>query len=222
MRRYGNALAATGLLVSCLVASACVLGPRTFAHLEVDPAKFATIALREDVEVTLTVLQTAGAATPRTRVYVLAYVERENRKGFMPDTEAEYANLFLVRPAEGSGTAGLIGRGRYLVVDRWHYYPTQGLKTCHQWTIWEGDPRAARTRATLQFLVEDANNRVLDARDLPLDPLTVDRLGAFYRRIQGVLAQRVRGLPIDFTWGCRRPDPACGAQTSPAYWSRHE
>ena len=194
-----------------------MLGPRTFAHLEVDPSKFATIALRDDVEVKLTIIQTERAVTPRTRVYVLEYVEQENRKGFMPATESEYANLFLVRPAEQSGTAGGIGPGRYLVVDLWHYYPTQGIKTCHQWTIWEDDPTAVRTRARLQFLVEDSNNVVLDARDVPLDPPTVKRLGAFYRQIKSVFAQRVHGLPIALPCGCGRPDPACGAQTPPVY-----
>ena len=217
MRRYGSALTTTCLLVSCLGVAACVLGPRTFAHLEVDPSKFATIALRDDVEVKLTIIQTERAVTPRTRVYVLEYVEQENRKGFIPATESEYANLFLVRPAERSGTAGGIGRGRYLVVDLWHYYPAQGIKTCHQWTIWEDDPTAVRTRARLQFLVEDSNNVVLDARDVPLDPPTVKRLGAFYRRIKSVFAQRVHGLPIALPCGCGRPDPACGAQTSPVY-----
>jgi hypothetical protein len=212
-----GARAAMCALVSFLGASACVLGPCQFCHLEVDPAKYDTIELRDSVEIKLTVIRTDTTAAPRPRVYVLAYVEQENRKGFMPDTESEYANLFLVRPEDRRGDAGAVQRSRYLVVDLWHYYPTQGIKTCHQWTIWEDDPPAAPTRATLHFLVEDSNNLVLDARDVPLEPRTLEHLGAFYLRIKGVFAQRVHAVPIKLTGGTGRPDPAFGAQESP--WS---
>jgi hypothetical protein len=101
----------------------------------------------------------------------------------------------VVQSREGDGTV----KDRYLVVDLWHYYPARGIKTCHQWTIWEDDPKTAPTRAAFHLLVEDFNNRFLGERQVSLDPPTLKHLGGFYLKAKNFLAKRVKELPFVLT-----------------------
>jgi hypothetical protein len=169
-------------------------GAPDLSQLDIDPSKFAKIALRDDVQIKAALISAGKAAPSRTRWYALEYLEHENRKGFVPDGESEYANLFLVSRVDRSGEDSKIVTDRYLVVDLWHYYPTRGIKTCHQWTIWEDDPESAPTRASFQFLVEDFNNVVLGERQVPLDLPTLAHLGEFYLKVRRFFAKRVKGL----------------------------
>jgi hypothetical protein len=162
-----------------------------------DPSRFVRIALRDDVEIKTAVIRAETAATRRTLWYVLEYIEQENRKGFAPERESEYTNLFFVNQVERTAEDRTMVRRRYLVVDLWRYYPVQGIKTCHQWTIGEDDLPSGPTRAHFQFLVEDFDNAFLEERIVSLDPLTLKRLGDFYLEVKGFLSQRVKDLPVE-------------------------
>jgi hypothetical protein len=184
-------------LASCLAPSASVMHRPDLSRLEMDPSRFRVIALRDDLEIKTAVIHAEKGAKPRTLWHVLEYVEHENRRGFVPDRESEYTNLFLVNEVERTDEQGAIVRRRYLVVDLWRYYPAQGIKTCHQWTIREDDLPSARTHASFQFLVEDFDNVFLEERVVSLDPLALERLGDFYQKVKAFLSQRVKGLPVD-------------------------
>jgi hypothetical protein len=162
-----------------------------------NPLKFEMIALRTDVEVKATALGAAPAATARARWYVLEYQEHENLKGFIPEREAEHVNLFLVSQVEHVGADRDVVRDRYLVVDLWHYDPARGIKTCHQWTIWEDDPGERPTRAAFRFLIEDFNNVFLEERSAPVDSRAVVQLGDFYLKTKRLLLDKVRKSPGD-------------------------
>lgn len=185
------------LLASCLAPSANVALAPDLADLKMDPLKFRTIVLRERVEVKTSALGAATTAMARTRWYVLEYQERENRKGFVPDREAEYANLFLVSRVERVAADREVVRNRHLVVDVWHYYPSRGIKTCHQWTVWEDDPQAHPTRASFQFLIEDFDNVFLGERSTPLDAHAITQLGEFYVTAKRLLLERAKGVRGD-------------------------
>jgi hypothetical protein len=165
--------------------------------LEMNPLKFATIALRRDVEVKATVLGAAAATTARTHWYVLEHQEHENRKGVFPEREAEFVNVFLVSHVERTGADRGVARNRYLVVDLWHYYPTRGIKTCHEWTIWEDDPEKRPTRVAFRFFIEDFNNVFLEERKAPVDARAVAQLVNFYVETKRLLLEKVRGHPGD-------------------------
>ncbi len=185
------AVAAACLLASCLPFSAGALSTSDLSTLEMDPSKFMRIAPRDDVPVGTAEIR-AGAAAARTRWYVLEYREHDNRKGFVPAGESEYVNLFLVSEVERGGEPAGVVRSRYLVAEIWRYYPAHGAKTCHQWTIWEDDPRSVPTRAAFRLLVESLDNVLLQDRRAPLDPPTLQRLGDFYVKMQRFLARRVQ------------------------------
>jgi hypothetical protein len=187
----------TFLLASCAPSSTTQGPTLDFSTLEINPLKFEMIALRTDVEAKATVLGAAPAATARARWYVLEYQERENRKGFVPKRETEHVNLFLVSQVEQIGADRDVVRDRYLMVDLWHYYPARGIKTCHQWTIWEDDPKERPTRAAFRFLIEDFNNVFLGERNAPVDARAVAQLGDFYVKTKRLLLERVRGHPGD-------------------------
>jgi hypothetical protein len=193
----GRAILTAVVLASCASPFASPVPAPDLPTLDVNPLKFATIVLRPDVEVKTTVLGAAIPATARTHWYVLEYQEQENRKGFVPEREAEYVNLFLVSQVERIGADHDIVRNRYLVVDLWGYSPTRGIKTCHQWTIWEDDPKERPTRATFRFLIEDFNNVFLGERNAPVDARAVAQLGDFYVKTKRLLLERVRGHPGD-------------------------
>jgi len=186
-------------LASCLPSSAGVRRAPDLSTLEMDPAKFMRIALRNDVQVGMAEIQAGKGAAPGTRWYLVGYREHTNRKGFVPDRETEYANLFLVSEVQRLGERGIV-KSRYLVVESWRYYPTQRIKTCHQWTIWEDDPETAPTRASFQLLVEDLNNVFLGDRRAPLDSPTLKHLGDFYLKVKRVLGERVKGLPGELAY----------------------
>ncbi len=184
-------LAILCLLVSC-ASYASMPDMADVSKLEMDPQKFMGITPREDIEIGTAVIRGAAAAMSRTRWVVLQYVEQENKKGFIPERESQYANLFLVREVEGGdGDAGDI-RDRYLVVDLWHYYPRDGIKTCHEWKIWEDDVNSRPTRASFRLLVEDFNNVFLGERHASLETQTIERLGDFYLKVKGFFARRVK------------------------------
>ena len=193
---FAVALAAACLLVSCLPSSAGVIHTPDLSKLEMDPSKFLKITPREEVQVRTAEIQ-ARRGAPRTRWYVVEYREHDNRKGFVPDREAEYANLFLVSEVENAGQARVNVKARYLIVELWRYYLTQGVKTCHQWTIWEDDPQAALSRASFRLLVEDFNNVFLGERRAPLDLRTLKHLGDYYLEVRRFLMGRIKGLPGD-------------------------
>jgi hypothetical protein len=90
-------------------------------------------------------------------------------------------------------------KGRYLVVESWHYYLARGIKTCHQWVIWENDPQAASSRASFHLLVEDFNNVLLGERRALLDAQTLKRLEDFYLEVKPLLVERAKRLPADST-----------------------
>ncbi len=182
-------------LASCAHHSITPAPTPDISSLEMNPSKFVAITLRTDVEVKVTVIDTATAARTHARAYVLEYQEQENRKGFIPERDAEYVNLFLVRQANGTSVGRDGAQNRYLVVDLWRYYPERGIKTCHQWTIWEGDPERRPTRASFRFLVEDLNNVVLDERSVSLHAHTLALLGDFYVKTKRFLANKVRARP---------------------------
>jgi hypothetical protein len=196
-RVFAAVIAATCLLSACVPPSANVTDRLDLSKLEMDPSRFLTIALRDDIEIKTAVIHTETAATRRTLWYVLEYIEQENRKGFAPDRESEYTNLFFVNQVQRAAEGGASVRRRYLIVDSWRYYPAQRVKTCHQWTIQEDDPSTAVTRASFQFLVEDFNNVLLEERVVSLDPQAVERLGDFYQRVKGFLSRRVKDLPVE-------------------------
>ncbi len=200
-RSLGAALVAVSLLASVFPTSAGMKPTPDLSQLEVDPSKFTKIGLRDDIAIKVAVISAGRAASPRTRWYSLEYVEHENRKGFVPEGESEYVNLFLVSQVEQSRAGESIVKDRYLVVDLWHYYPAQAIKTCHQWTIWEDDPKSAPTRASFQLVAEDFNNGFLGERRAPLDSPTLRQLGDFYVKAKGFLAKRVKGLPFLLTRG---------------------
>jgi hypothetical protein len=164
-----------------------------------DPSKFTRLVLRDDVEVTTEEVQAGRGAAPRTRWYVVGYREHENRKGFVPGRESEFTNLFLVSEVEWTGEHGGSVKGRYLVVESWHYYLAQGIKTCHQWIIWESDPQSGPARASFHLLVEDFNNVFLGERRAPLDSQTLKRLEDYYLQVSPLLVERARRLPADST-----------------------
>ena len=207
------ALAAACLLAACLPSTGVARKP-DLSKLEMDPSKFLKIALRDDVQVRTAEIQ-AGRGVPRTRWYVVGYSEHDNRKGFVPDRESEYANLFLVSEVERSGEAGVNVKGRYLVVELWHYYLTRGIKTCHQWIIWEDDPRAVPSRASFQLLAEDFNNVFLEERRAPLDPQTLKHLGDYYLEMRRFLVGKAKGLSADLAWQIR-PSPPDVSPRDPA------
>jgi len=189
------ALAVACLLVACFPSAGVVRKP-DLSKLEMGPSKFLKIAPRDDVQIRTGEIQ-AGRGAPRTRWYVVGYREHDNRKGFIPDQETEYANLFLVSEVERAGEAGLNVKGRYLVVELWHYYLTRGIKTCHQWIIWEDDPRAVPSRASFQLLAEDFNNVFLEERRAPLDPQTLKHVGDYYLEMRRFLVERAKDLSAD-------------------------
>ncbi len=195
----GAVFVAVSLLASDSPTSAGSMRTPDLSQLEVDPSKFTKIGLKDDIAIKVAVISAGRAASPRTRWYSLEYVEHENRKGFVPEGESEYVNLFLVSQIEQSRAGESIVKDRYLVVDLWHYYPAQAIKTCHQWTIWEDDPKSAPTRASFQLVAEDFNNGFLGERQVPLDPPTLERLGGFYVTAKAFFAKRVKGLPFDLT-----------------------
>ncbi len=215
--RVGIPLLAQCLLVSC-ASPAGVMGALDVSKLDMDPQKFMTIELRNDIEIRTAVIRSAATAMSRTRWLALQYVEQENRKGFVPDHESEYANLFLVRKVEGGeGDAGTI-RERYLVIDLWHYYPREGIKTCHEWMVWEDDLNSKPTRGSFRLLLEDFNNVFLGERHAPLDARTVDLLGDFYLKVKGFFAQKVKDRRITATRASAgRPPPQFPPRTASSY-----
>ena len=196
---FAVALMAACFLASCHQSSGKVVREPDLSQLEMDPSKFTRLALRDDVEVKTEELQAGRGAAPRTRWYVVGYREHENRKGFVPDRESEYTNLFLVSEVEWTGEHAGTLEGRYLVVESWHYYLDRGIKTCHQWVIWESDPQTASSRASFHLLVEDFNNVLLGERRAPLDAQTVKRLEGFYLEVKPLLVERAKHSPADST-----------------------
>lgn len=193
------ALAAACFLASCHQPSAKATPAPDLSQLEMDPSKFTRLALRDDVEVKTEELQAGRGAAPRTRWYVVGYREHENRKGFVPDRESEYTNLFLVSEVEWTGDHSGTLKGRYLVVESWHYYLARRIKTCHQWVFWESDPQTAPSRASFHLLVEDFNNVFLGERHAPLDAETLKRLEDFYLEVKPLLVEKAKRLPADPT-----------------------
>jgi len=192
----GMAVVVLWVLTSCASPSIVTRMPDV-SNLNVDPQKFLTIVLRDDIEIETAVIRASAAAMSRSRWLVLQYVEQENRKGFVPDRESEYANLFLVREVQAGGGHGGAVRDRYLVVDLWHYYPRDGIKTCHEWTVWEDDGESVPARASFRLLVEDFNNVFLGEQHASLDPRTVELLGGFFLKAKGFFARRAKDLRID-------------------------
>lgn len=193
----GTILLVAFLLASCAPSSTTQVPAPDFSTLEMNPLKFEMISLRSDVEIKATLLDAAPAATARARWYVVEYQEHENRKGFVPERDEEYVNLFLVSEVERVGRDHDVARSRYLVVDLWHYYPSRGIKTCHQWTIWEDKPGERPTRAAFRFLIEDFNNVFLGERSAPMDSRAVAQLGDFFDKTKRTLLEKVRGRPGD-------------------------
>jgi hypothetical protein len=192
-----TALVAACLLASCHQSPTKVVREPDISQLELDPSKFTRLTLRDDAEVKTEEIQAGRGAAPRTRWYVVAYREHENRKGFVPDRDSDFTNLFLVSEVEWTGERGGHLKGRYLVVESWHYDLAQGIKTCHQWIIWESDLQTEPARASFQLLVEDFNNVLLGERRAPLDPQTLKRLQEFYLEVKPRLVERARRLPAD-------------------------
>ena len=193
------ALVAACFLASCHHPPAKVTRAPDLSQLEMDPSKFTRLALRGDVEIKMEEVQAGRRAAPRTRWYVVGYREHENRKGFVPDRESEYTNLFLVSEVEWTGDHSGTVKGRYLVVESWHYYLAQGIKTCHQWVIRESNPQTAPSRASFHLLVEDFNNVFLGERHAPLDAHTLKRLEDFYLEVKPFLVEKAKHLSADST-----------------------
>jgi hypothetical protein len=108
----------------------------------------------------------------------------------------EFTNLYLVSQVERLGEGRAAIKERYLVINLWHYYPSPGVKTCHVWTIWDGELNPARSRATFRLLVEDFNNTFLGERQGRLDGPTIDRLTEFYGRARAFLSKGARSFPL--------------------------
>ncbi len=200
-RNWLVALVAVCVLASCHRSSAQILPGPDISGLEMDPSKFPKLALRNDVEVTTEEIQAGRGMAPRTHWYVVAYREHENRKGFVPDHESEFTNLFLVSEVESTGGPSGSVKSRYLVVESWHYYLAQRVKTCHQWIIWEREVQTEPVRASFHLLVEDFNNVLLGERRTPLDVQTLERLQLFYLAVKPLLLGRAKLLPADLTPG---------------------
>ncbi len=184
-------LVAVCLLASCTSVPSGLKAP-DLAKVQMDPQKFMTITLRNDIEIETVVIRGAPPAMARTRWLVLQYVEQENKKGFVPHRESEYANLYLVRAVEAGGEDGGAVRDRYLVVELWHYYPGEGIKTCHQWTVWEDDVNSRPTRGSFRMLVEDFDNVFLGEGHASLETRTVELLGEFYLKVKEFFTRRVK------------------------------
>jgi hypothetical protein len=184
--------------ILCFLA-ACARSPSMpvpdLSALLIDPQSFTRITLRDDVEIATATVR-AGAAQPGARWVVVQYVEQENRKGFAPPRESEYANLYLVGEVAGAREEGGTPRERYLVVELWHYYPARGIKTCHQWIIWEDEEQSRPTRASFRFLIEDFGNVFLGEREVRLDAPTLERLGDFYVQVKRALMRRAKDLRL--------------------------
>jgi hypothetical protein len=188
------ALAIVCLLGACAGPSGVARAP-DWSTLEIDPQRFTRIVLRDGVPIETAAIR-AGAARPDTRWVVVQYVEQENRKGFVPPREAEYANLYLVGEVERAGKESGTLRDRYLVVELWHYYPARGIKTCHQWIIWEDEGQSRPTRASFRFLVEDFGNVFLGEREVQMDAPTLERLGDFTVQVKRALMRRAKDLRL--------------------------
>ncbi len=170
--------------------------PLDLSTLEMDAAKFLQITFRDEVVVTVGGIRVDKSGPPNTRWLALEYVEHENQKGFVPSQEMEFTNLYLVSQVERLGEGRAAIKERYLVINLWHYYPSSSVKTCHVWTIWDGELNPARSRAAFRLLVEDFNNAFLGERQARLDDLTIDRLTEFYGRARAFLLKGARSFPL--------------------------
>lgn len=185
-------------LGACQVRPPALPAEADLRGVTMDPRRFASIVPQDDIEIRMALIQPADKPASRLLWLALEYIERENTKGFVPDREMEYTNLYLVSQLEQSPDGSRHLRGRYLVAELWHYLPARGIKSCHQWTIWEDDPASPPGRASFRVLVEDFDNLVLgEVSQAPLDPLTLDRLGAFYREVKEFFARRSRDFPVE-------------------------
>jgi hypothetical protein len=186
------------LMLSLLVGCAGLAGVEQapdLSTLSIDPQSFTRITLRDGVKIETAVIH-SGAARPGVRWVVVQYVEQENRKGFVPQRESEYANLYLVGEVQGGGADGGVLRDRYLVAELWRYDPGRGIKTCHQWTIWEDETQSGRRRASFRLLVEDFGNVLLGERQIEMDGPTLERLGQFSIETKRSLLRRVKDLGL--------------------------
>jgi hypothetical protein len=162
------------LLAAC--ATAPVRAPSTadLPEAEGEPLAFLSIAFPIDVPVKASVIMTKPVGITSE---ILACVEHENVVGFVPPSDVDFVNLYLVRQTRAVDPAV---ESRYLVVESWRYRPSAGVKICHQWVIWQDDPSVGPGRATYAVLVEDFENVVLDRRALDVEPDVLARLAVLY------------------------------------------
>jgi hypothetical protein len=109
---------------------------------------------------------------------VLACVEHKNVVGFVPSSDVDFVNLYLVR--QYAGVRPVEEPPRYLAVELWRYRPSAGVKICHQWVIWQYEPDSPPSRATYTVLIEDFQNVVLDRRSVEVGPDALARAARFY------------------------------------------
>jgi hypothetical protein len=145
------------------------------AEAEPDPLAFLGIAFPTGVPVMVSVILTKPAGITSE---VLACVEHENVVGFVPSSDVDFVNLYLVR--QYAGVRPVEEPPRYLAVELWRYRPSAGVKICHQWVIWQYEPDLPPSRVTYAVLIEDFQNVVLDRRPVEVGPDVLSRVARFY------------------------------------------
>jgi hypothetical protein len=191
-------------LFSCATSSKAILAELSPDAWDIDPQRCLSLKLRQDTEIQSEVIRAQDAASARLSWYVVKYVEQENRKGFIPQSAADYVNTFLVNVVETQG-GGIRVTSRYLVVDMWRYLPERGIKTCHQWTLWDDDLDEKPDRVDFQFFIEDFENHFLEEHRRAIDPMTMKKFTGFYHEVVEFFSGRVEGAPTP--WPASIPDP---------------
>ena len=163
------------MLVSCATAPVHAPGALELAEAEPDPLAFLGIAFPAGVPIRASVITTQPAGITSE---VLACVEHENVVGFVPSSDVDFVNLYLVR--QYAGVRPVEEPPRYLAVELWRYRPSVGVKICHQWVIWQYEPDSPPSRVTYAVLIEDFQNVVLDRRPVEVGPDELARIARFY------------------------------------------
>jgi hypothetical protein len=163
------------LLAACTTAPVRTHRAADLPEAEPDPLALIRIAFPAGVPVAASVITTKPVGTTSE---VLSCVEHENVVGFVPASDVDFVNLYLVR--QHPGDRRFEDPPRYLVVELWRYRPAADVKVRHQWVIWQDEPPLAPSRADYSVVIEDFGNRVLSERSVGMDPAVLERIGRFF------------------------------------------